>query len=77
MDVKTRIETAKANLRRAEQAKTVAETQKAEAEKQRAEIEAKMLEEGVTPDTIAAEISRLEAEIEQTLTTVESLIPQV
>lgn len=77
MDIKIRIENAKQNLRKAEQARTVAETQKAEAEKQRAEIEAKMLEEGVTPDTIAAEISRLETEIEQTLTTVEGLIPQV
>ena len=77
MDIKQRIEMAKINLKKAEQARTVAETQKAEAEKQRDEVRAKMLEEGVTPDTIGAEIAKLETAIQETLTTVESLIPRV
>jgi hypothetical protein len=77
MDIKTRIETAKNNLKRAEQAKTVAETQKAAAEQQREEVVQKMAAEGVTPETIAAKIAELETAITETLTTVEGLIPQV
>lgn len=77
MDIKTRIETAKANLKRAEQAKTVAETQKAAAEQQREEVVQKMAAEGVTPETIGAEIVKLEQTITETLATVEQLIPQV
>ncbi|WP_371380864.1 hypothetical protein [Sporomusa aerivorans] len=77
MDIKTRIETAKTNLKRAEQAKTVAETQKAAAEQQREEVVQKMAAEGVTPETIAAKIAELETDITDTLTTVEGLIPQV
>ena len=77
MDIKTRIETAKNNLKRAEQAKTVAETQKAAAEQQREEVVQKMAAEGVTPETIADKIAELETAITETLTTVEGLIPQV
>lgn len=77
MDIRTRIETAKANLKRAEQSKTVAETQKAAAEQQREEVVQKMVAEGVTPETIGAEIAKLEATITETLTTVEGLIPNV
>ncbi|WP_371366246.1 hypothetical protein SRRS_06910 [Sporomusa rhizae] len=77
MDIRTRIDSAKSNLKRAEQAKTVAETQKTEAEKQRDEVIQKMLAEGVTPETIAGEIAKLETAIEETLTKVESLIPKV
>ncbi|WP_371374486.1 hypothetical protein [Sporomusa aerivorans] len=77
MDIKARIETAKSNLKRAEQAKTVAETQKAAAEQQREEVVQKMAAEGVTPETIAAKIAELETAITDTLTTVEGLIPQV
>lgn len=77
MDIRTRIETAKSNLKRAEQAKTVAETQKAAAEQQREEVVQKMAVEGVTPDTIAEKISELETSIVDTLATVEGLIPKV
>ena len=77
MDIKTRIETAKANMKRAEQAKTEAETQKAAAEQQREEVVQKMAAEGVTPETIGAEIVKLEQTITETLATVEQLIPQV
>lgn len=77
MDIKTRIETAKANLKRAEQAKTVAETQKAAAEQQREEVVQKMAAEGVTPETIGTEIVKLEQTITETLATIEQLIPQV
>nr|WP_092074982.1 hypothetical protein [Dendrosporobacter quercicolus]NSL49614.1 hypothetical protein [Dendrosporobacter quercicolus DSM 1736]SDN24999.1 hypothetical protein SAMN04488502_11570 [Dendrosporobacter quercicolus] len=77
MDIKTRIETAKANLKRAEQSKTIAETQKAAAEQQREEVVQKMAAEGVTPETIGEEIANLETAITETLTTVEGLIPRV
>lgn len=77
MDIRTRIETAKNNLKRAEQAKTVAETQKTAAEQQQEEVVQKMAAEGVTPETIAAKINELETSITETLTTVEGLIPQV
>jgi hypothetical protein len=77
MDIKTRIEAAKINLKRAEQTKTVKETQKAAAEKQRDEVIAKMAAEGVTPETVSTEIAALEAEIQEGLTKVEGLIPKL
>ena len=77
MDIKQRIEIAKANLRKAEQAKTVAETQKAAAEKQLAEVVAQMAELGVTPETIHDEIEKLQAQLEADLTKVEGLMPKV
>lgn len=77
MDIKNRIEVAKINLKKAEQAKTVKETQKAEAERQREEVIDKMAQEGVTPETVTEEISRLEADIQEGLTRVESLIPKL
>lgn len=77
MDIKQRIEIAKANLRKAEQAKTVAETQKAAAEKQLQDVIAQMAELGVTPETIHEEIEKLQAQLESDLTKVESLMPKV
>ncbi|MEN6565903.1 MAG: hypothetical protein ABFC57_06345 [Veillonellales bacterium] len=77
MEIKERIEQAQANLKKAEQAKTVAETQHKAATEQLADVEKQMAVEGVTPETIDAEIQRLETEIETGLTKVESLIPEV
>lgn len=77
METKQRIELAKANLRKAEQAKTIAETQKAAAEKQRDEVAAEMAQEGVTPETVADEITKLQAQVDADLTKVEELIPKV
>lgn len=77
MDIKNRIEVAKNNLRKAEQAKTVAETQKAAAEKQQQEVIEEMAQEGVTPETANDEIAKLEASITNDLTKVEGLIPNV
>lgn len=77
MDIKNRIEVAKANLKRAEQTKTVKETQLKAAEEQKAEVIRKMAGEGVTPETIGAEISKLDAEIQDGLTKIEGLIPTV
>lgn len=74
-DTKARIENAKTNLRRAEQAKTVAETQKATAESQLQEVVNKMLEAGVSPETIHDAIRQLEAKVNEDLTKVERLIP--
>lgn len=77
MDINLRIESAKANLKKAEQAKTVAETQKAAAETQQAEVVKQMEAEGITPETISDEINRLESNINENLTKVEGLIPKV
>lgn len=77
MDIKNRIEVAKINLRKAENAKVQAETQKAAAEKQLAEVIEQMAAEGVTPDTIQQEIAKLENQVETDLGRVEALIPQV
>lgn len=75
MDVKMRIEAAKINLKKAEQAKTVAETQLAAAKTQQEEIIKEMAELGVTPETIDAEITKLETETAAQLTDVERMIP--
>lgn len=75
MDIKSRIDVAKINLKKAEQAKTIKETQKAAAEKQRDEVMQRMAQEGVTPDTVGDEIAKLEAEIVDNLTKIERLIP--
>jgi hypothetical protein len=77
MDAKQRIEVAKQKLKRAEQAKITAEAQKAAAEKQRDEVVAQMAAEGVTPETIQAEIAKLETEVNDGLAKVEQLIPNV
>ena len=77
MDIKNRIEVAKINLKKAENAKTVKETQKAAAEKQRDEVVNKMAQEGVTPETVGEEVAKLEAEIAENLTKIEGLIPKL
>jgi len=77
MDVKNRIEVAKVNLKKAEQAKTIKETQKKAAEQQRDEVIVKLAQEGVTPETVAEEIAKLDSEIQASLTKVEGLIPRL
>ena len=76
LEIKNRIGNAKAAVRRAEQQKTVAETQKTAAEQQLEEIKAKMLEAGVTPDTINDEIVHIEQKLKSDVEKVERLIPQ-
>lgn len=75
LDIKNRLETAKANVRKAENAKTVAETQKANAEQQLEEVKGKMAEAGVTPENINEEIVKLEEKLNTDLSKVERLIP--
>lgn len=77
MDIKNRIEIAKVNLRKAENAKVQAETQLEAARKQQEEVVAKMQEAGVTPETITQEIGKLETQIEESLSKVEQLIPKL
>lgn len=77
MEIKNRIEIAKVNLRKAENAKVQAETQLEAARKQQEEIVEKMREAGVTPETITDEIKKLEVEIEEGLNKVEQLMPKV
>lgn len=77
MELKNRIEVAKASLRKAENAKTVAETQKENAEGQLKEVVSKMAEAGVTPENINEEVVKLEEKINADLDKVERLIPSV
>ncbi|MEK4879364.1 hypothetical protein [Paenibacillus sp. FSL R5-0908] len=77
MDIKTRIEQAKSRIEKAKRAQAVAETQLQAAEQQKQEVTVKMTELGVTPETIAGEIAKLEAKIAADLDKVESLIPAV
>lgn len=75
METNQRIEAAKANLKKAENAKTVAETQKSAAEKQLDENVQEMAAAGVTPQTITLEIQALEDQVAADLDKVERLIP--
>lgn len=77
MDIKTRIEQAKQRIERAKRAQAVAETQLQAAEQQKKDVTAKMAELGVTPETVADEIAKLEAKIAADLDKVEALIPAV
>ncbi len=77
MTVKERIEAAKAQLEKAEKAKTVAETQLETATKQCDEVIASMKEYGVDPETIQGEIDRLTTQVDTELDEIEKAIPQV
>lgn len=77
MTVKERIDAAKAQLEKAEKAKTVAETQLETATKQCDEIIASMSEYGVDPSTITDEINKLTAQVDKELGEIEQSIPQV
>lgn len=76
-NAKVRIEKAKEGLKKAETEKTRKETEKEQAIKKRDELIEEMKEEGVSPETIGGEISKLEKEIQENLEQVEELIPEV
>lgn len=75
MELKDRLELAKANLKKAENALTVAETEKKSAESQRQEVIDEMAKHDVTPVTIEDEVKKLEGQVKDDLEKVESLIP--
>lgn len=77
MDLKNRIEMAKLNLRKAENAKVQAETQKQAADQNLQDVVEKMNAAGVTPETIGPEIEKLEDQVKEDLEKVERLIPTV
>lgn len=77
MDFKERIEQAQANLKRAEQAKTVAETQLKTAKDECDAVVADMANLGVTPENIEAEIAKLENAVNEGLTAIEQAIPTI
>lgn len=77
MTIKERIERAQADIKTAEQAKTVAETQLETAKKECDNVIADMATYGVTPDNIEAEIERLEKEVDEGLTAIEQAIPKI
>lgn len=77
MDAKNRIELAKIRIEKAKKAQTTAEAQKQMAEAQVEETKNKLAALGVTPETVAQEIARLESDINENLAKVEQLIPNV
>jgi hypothetical protein len=77
MDNLERIEAAKAAVKKAEAAQIQAETEKKLAEQQQAEFIKQMEVEGVTPQTIADEIDKLEQAVKDQLADVEARIPKV
>ena len=77
MDIKQRIEVAKINIKKAENQKTIKETQLKTAQEQLEEVIKKLAEEGVTPMNVADEVVKLEAEIGESLTKIEGLIPKL
>ncbi len=77
MTVKERIENAKAQLDKAEKAKTIAETQLEAATKQCDETIAEMGKYGVDPSSITNEIAALSEQVETELSEIERSIPQV
>lgn len=77
MDARTRLESVKANIEKAKTAKITAETQVDVCSRQMEEIAKRMEAEGVTPDTIEAEIAKLDAAVNDDIAKVEQLIPQV
>jgi F0F1-type ATP synthase membrane subunit b/b' len=77
MEIKERIDAAKAKLDKAARAKTIAETQLEAAVKQCDDIVADMQKHGVDPETIGAEIEKLTAKVNTELTEIENAIPEV
>lgn len=76
-DAKMRIETAKVLLEKGNRAKTTAEAQLEMANSQVAETTAKLQELGVTPETAADALAKLDSEINSGLDKVEALIPKL
>lgn len=76
-DAKVRIEKAKEGLEKAKTQKTRKETEKEQAIIKRDELIQEIKEEGVSPETIADEIGKLEVKIKEGLQQVEEKIPEV
>lgn len=75
-NVQLKIEEFSKKLEAAKTAKTKAETNLETLEKQKEEILKSMEAEGVTPDTIDAEIEKLEQEIQKNLVEAEKIIKE-
>ena len=71
------IKTLKDRLKKAETAKIQAETQLTVAQEQLKAVESEMQKEGVTPETIDSAITELGAKIDEAVTRVEEMIPDV
>lgn len=76
-EVKDRITAAKDKVRKAEQAEVAAKQDLKNLTAQRDEVEAKLKEKGVTPETAAAELERLQASVLENLDKVEKMTPEV
>lgn len=77
MDHKQRIEIAKVNIEKGNRAKTTAEAQLEMANSQVTETTGKLTELGVTAETAADEIGKLDSKISTDLDKVEALIPKL
>ena len=73
-DITARLNSLKSQIDTGKTEKTRAETNLQTYEKQRDEVVAEMAELGITPETVNAEIARLDAEIEADLSKVEELL---
>ena len=73
-DVTVRLNNLKSQIEQGKVEKTRAETNLQTYEKQRDEVVAQMAEMGVTPETVEAEIERLDKEIEEGLQQAEELL---
>lgn len=73
-DVTTRLNNLKTQIETGKTEKTRAETNLESYTKQRDEVVKEMAELGVTPETVDAEIARLDAEIEADLSEAEELL---
>jgi hypothetical protein len=76
-ELKSKIELIKIELKKAENAKITAEAQKAAAERQLAEVAEQMAAEGVTPETIASEIDKLNAAVVEGIAQIEQQLPKL
>ena len=73
-DITARLNNLKAQIDQGKTEKTRAETNLESYTKQRDEVVAEMAELGVTPETVDAEIARLDAEVEADLAKAEELL---
>lgn len=74
VSIETRLNNLKAQIEQGKREKAMAEANLETYTKRKEELVAQLAELGVTPETVDAEIARLDAEIEENLTKAEALL---
>lgn len=74
VSIETRLNNLKAQIEQGKREKAMAEANLETYTKRKEELVAQLAELGVTPETVDAEIARLDAEIEKNLTKAEALL---